>query len=109
VSPDAVIRVHETPEDLPLVDRISELIDKGEYIRDAVPEVFTGGPLEHEFGVWILETMLAVPDRHADAVRNAAPKWTRREAGDDFRVAQINAKLKALYEIRHGLSRGELT
>jgi hypothetical protein len=109
VSPDSIICVRETTADLPLVDRISELIDKGEYVRDAVPDVFTGGPLEMEFGAWIVETTMALPDEYADGIRDAAPKWTRREVGDDFRVAQINAKLKALYELRHGLSRGELT
>jgi hypothetical protein len=54
-----------------------------------------------------LETGFAVPDELASQVLEAAPKWTRREVGDDFRVAQINAKLRALYELRHGASRGE--
>src|SRR5436190_7124521 len=65
VSPDSVIRVREATGDLPLVDRISELIDKGEYIRDSVPDLFTGRPLETEFGAWIVETMSAVPDEVA--------------------------------------------
>jgi hypothetical protein len=44
----------------------------------------------------------------AQVVRDAAPDWRRREVGDDFRIAQIAADLKALYEPRHGLGRNEV-
>ena len=89
---------------MPLIDRLSMLIDTGEQIRDGVPDPFTGDPLEHEFANWIVETVMGVPVEYSDEIGDAEPRWTREQVGDDFRIAQINARLRALYELRQRLA-----
>ena len=102
--PLTVVGPDEENEGLPIIDQLSVLVDKGEAVRDAVPDVFTGEPLEHEFAVWITEAIMGVPEQYADEIGDAEPRWTRQEIGDDFRVAQINARLRALYELRQRLA-----
>jgi len=100
---DRVLQVKEVA-DLPVRDALSVLIDKGEALRDRIPEQCSDKEARQQAGAFVFESRAAIERLGQPAllrrIDNAVLDYIGPNNGDGYLRAVVVSKVRVLYDIR---------
>jgi hypothetical protein len=100
---DCILQVNEVI-DLPMRDALSILIDKGETLRDQIPEQCKGKEARLQAGAFVMESRAAIAQLGQPAflrrIDNAVLDYIGPKSGDDYLRALVISKIRVLYDVR---------